>query len=233
MHIPKWLIATAALLLVTLIAAIAFFVGRESSRPPAADIPASAAPQEVSAAKDPAPEEPRPPVAAPSSASAALVTPSVIDPSSSNTARPNAGAPGLAADNPPAAPEARARVAAYFAQMESIQSGRAGDPNEFATTIVNAAMSGDFSGIDDLVRAAGDAERRAVAIQPPSECADYHRQALTLLQDSRRMVTTLRDGLKRNDADALTSIGASAQGMKSRADNLAAAEKALRARFGL
>ena len=103
----------------------------------------------------------------------------------------------------------------------------------FATTILQGAASGDFSGIDDLVRAAGDAERRAVAIQPPGECAEYHRMAVTLLQESRTMITTLRDGLKRNDTDTLTSLGASAQSMKSRADTLAAAEKSLRARFGL
>lgn len=47
------------------------------------------------------------------------------------------------------------------------------------------------------------------------------------------MVTALRDGLKRNDTNALTSVGASAQSMKSRADTLAAAEKALRVQFGL
>jgi hypothetical protein len=57
--------------------------------------------------------------------------------------------------------------------------------------------------------------------------------AVTLLQESRTMITALRDGLKRNDSTALTSLGASAQSMKTRADTLAAAEKALRARFGL
>jgi hypothetical protein len=57
--------------------------------------------------------------------------------------------------------------------------------------------------------------------------------AVTLLQESRTMVTALRDGLKRNDTNTLTSVGASAQRMKARADTLAAAEKALRARFGL
>ena len=68
---------------------------------------------------------------------------------------------------------------------------------------------------------------------PPGECAEYHRMAVTLLQESRTMITALRDGLKRNDANTLTSMGASAQSMKARADALAAAEKALRARFGL
>jgi hypothetical protein len=137
-------------------------------------------------------------------------------------------------DTSQATPDARARVSAYFTQMEALQSGGpSGDPDAFANTILQGATSGDFSGIDDLVRVASDAERRAVAIQPPGECAEYHRMAVTLLQESRTMIIALRDGLKRNDTNALTSMAASAQSMKSRADTLAAAEKALRARFGL
>jgi hypothetical protein len=136
-------------------------------------------------------------------------------------------------DTSPATAEARARVSAYFKQMDALQSGAPiGDADAFAMTIMQGATSGDFSGLDDLVRAAGDAERRAVALQPPGECAEYHRMALTLLQESRTMITALRDGLKRNDTNTLTSLGATAQSMKSRADTLAAAEKALRARFG-
>ena len=42
MHIPKWLIATAGLLLVVLIASVAFFIGRETSQPPEAPIADSA-----------------------------------------------------------------------------------------------------------------------------------------------------------------------------------------------
>ena len=125
-------------------------------------------------------------------------------------------------------------MAAYFQQIEAIQSGGAvSDQQEFATTVVNAAVSGDFSVIDDLVRAATDAERRAAAVQPPSECAEYHRLVVALLQEGRTMITVLREGLKRNDIDALTSVGASAQNMRARAEHLAEAEKSLRAEFGL
>ena len=42
MHIPKWLIATAGLLFVVLIASVAFFIGRETSQPPEAPIAVSA-----------------------------------------------------------------------------------------------------------------------------------------------------------------------------------------------
>jgi len=233
MHIPKWLIATAGLVFVMLIAAIAFYIGRESSRPPAAEIIATTVPQDQPAVKGP--EQATPPLAEPSRATGSVVTPSASDTAPTKMTIPSsASTPSAAVDNSPAAADARARVAAYFTQMDAIQSGAAiGDAEEFATTIVNAALSGNLSGIDDLVRSAGDAERRAIALQPPDECADYHRLAITLLQESRALATTLRDGLKRNDADALTSVGASAQAMKSRAENLAATEKALRARFGL
>jgi hypothetical protein len=210
MHIPKWLIAAAGLVLVALIAAVAFFIGHQTSQPPAAPI----------AASTPATE-----------ASGAAATPPMPTASAS---LPISSAPAAAVDQSPASDEARARVSAYFTQMEGLQSGEAvAEPEAFATTLLQGATSGDFSGIDDLVHAAGDAERRAAAIQPPGECAEYHRMAVTLLQESRTMITALRDGLKPNDTNALASVGASAQSMKSRTDSLAAAEKAIRARFGL
>ena len=228
MHIPKWLIATAGLLLVVLIALVAFFIGRETSQPREAPMADSAPGQETPSVRDPAPPpEPKAPVA---EASGAMTSP--ITASTSGTAATEA--PAAAVDTSQATSEARARVSAYLKQMEALQSGEAiADQEAFATTVLQGAVSGDFSGIDDLVRAAGDAERRAVALQPPGECAEYHRMAVTLLQESRTMITALRDGLKRNDTNTLASVGASAQSMKSRADTLAAAEKALRARFGL
>lgn len=232
MHIPKWLIATAGLLLVALIASVAFFIGRETSRPREAPIADSALEQEPEA-KAPVAEASggavTPPITASSGTAATEAPPVTASSSLSSTS-----APAAAVDTSQATAEARARVSAYFKQMEAVQPGAAiADPEAFATTILQGAVSGDFSGIDDLVRAAGDAERRAVAVQPPAECAEYHRMALTLLQDSKTMITALRDGLKRNDTNTLASVGASAQSMKSRADTLAAAEKALRARFGL
>ena len=137
------------------------------------------------------------------------------------------------AEHPPATDDTRARVAAYFKQMEAIQSAGSGDPQAFANTIATAAGRGDFSGMDGLMRSATDAERRAAALQPPGECAEYHRQAVTLLQESRTMIGALREGLKRNDTNALNAVSASAQSLQARAESLAQAEKALRARFGL
>lgn len=235
MHIPKWLIATAAVLFVVLIAAVAFFLGRESA-------PQPATPSAVAA---PAPAESEPESKAPVAEAASATTPPVAEPASgavapapiaapSYTPLPSPSAPAAVDIAPPATDPARARVSAYFSAMQALQSGAPiGDPQALATTILHGAVSGDFSGVDDLVRVAGETERRALGIQPPSECAEYHRMAVTLLQESRTMVTSLRDGLKRNDTEALTSLSTSAQGLKSRAEALAAAEKSLRARFGL
>jgi hypothetical protein len=234
MHIPKWLIVTAGLLFAVLIAAVAFFVGRTTAPPPAAAAAVSAVPRAPSAVRDSGPE---PPKLVPEDGGGAItssMTPPASGTALNNATTSSARASGSAADNSPATAETRARVAAYFTQMEAIRSGGAvGDQQEFAMTVVTAAVSGDFSAIDDLVRAAGDAERRAAALQPPSECAEYHQLAMTLLRESLTMITTLRDGLKRNDTDALTSIAASAQVMESRAEHLAETEKSLRARFGL
>ena len=239
MHIPKWLIATAGLLFVVLIASVAFFIGRQTSQRPEAPIAVSELAEETPG-REPAPE-PNAPVAAASGATTSPITPSAsgtagtqAPPSAASAFPSSASAPAAAVDTSPATAEARARVSSYFQQMDALQSGAPiGDQESFATAIVQGAASGDFSGIDDLVRAAGETERRAAALQPPGECAEYHRMAVTLLQESRTMITALRDGLKRNDSTALTSLGASAQSMKSRADTLAAAEKTLRARFGL
>ena len=238
MHIPKWLIATAGLLLVVLIASVAFLIGRETSQPTDAPSDVSAPAEEPPSVTDPAPE---PAAEASGGATTSQITASTngtaateAPPSTASESLSTSSAPAAAVDTSLATPEARARVSAYFKQMDALQSGgQIGDQEAFANTVLQGAVSGDFSGIDDLVRAAGDAERRAVALQPPGECAEYHRMAVTLLQESKTMITALRDGLKRNDTNALTSISASAQSMKSRADTLAAAEKALRARFGL
>lgn len=232
MHVPKWLIATAGLLVVALIASVAFFIGRETSQPPDTPIAESALAQEP---------EPKAPVAegnggamtSPIAGATGGTAPTDAPPSTASASLSSASEPAAAVNTSQATAEARARVSAYFEQMEALQSGGSGDPETFAATLVQGAGSGDFSGIDELVRSAGDAERRAAALQAPAECAEYHRMAVTLLQESRTMIIALRDGLKRNDTNTLASLGDTAQSMKSRADTLAAAEKSLRARYGL
>src|SRR4051794_24449957 len=211
MHIPKWLIATAGMLFVVLVATLAFFLGRETSHPPTESIAASAAARDRPAVSDASPSPEPAPVAdarggAVTSPLAAAPSPtSTTDPPSTANASPSS--PAAAVDTLQPSADARVRVSDYLRQMNALQSGGpGGDPDAFANTILQGATSGDFSALDDLVRTAREAERRALALHPPAECADYHRMVVTLLQDSATMMTALRDGLKRNDADALTSL---------------------------
>ena len=74
MQIPKWLIATAGLLFVVLIAAVAFFIGRQTAQPPQAPIAVSALAPEPASVRDPAPApEPKPPVAEASGSASDLI----------------------------------------------------------------------------------------------------------------------------------------------------------------
>ena len=118
MHIPKWLIATAGLLFVVLIAAVAFFIGRQSSQPLEATIAVSAPEPE-----DPVAEESgaamRSPITASTSGTAATEAP----PSIASASLSRSSAPAAAVDTPQATAEARARVSAYFQQMEALQPG--------------------------------------------------------------------------------------------------------------
>ncbi len=239
MQIPKWLIATAGLVFVVLIAFLhrspdlSAAGGADCRFGAAAGVSLCKGRSGGSRAESPVTEAGGA-MASPFTASTGGDAATKALPSTESASLSNTSSPAAAVHTSQAAAEARARVSTYFKQMEALQSGGPIDDQEtFAATVLQGAVSGDFSGIDDLVRAAGDAERRGIALQPPNECAEYHRMAVTLLQESVTMITALRDGLKRNDTNALASIGASAQSMKSRAETLAAAEKALRTRFGL
>src|ERR1041385_7517192 len=122
MHVPKWLIATAVLLFIALIASVAFFIGRETSHPAEPPSAAVEIPQEPAAAREPAPEEAKRPLAEAGSAT----TPAEAIPSSASVFPSSAPSPP-AVDTSPAAAETRARVAAYFQQMDALQSGGSGD----------------------------------------------------------------------------------------------------------
>src|SRR4051812_23163014 len=110
MHIPKWLIATAGVLIVALVATLAFFVGRESSRAPAESTSRSATPHDSATVADASPESESAPV---EDASGGTTRANDAPPSAS--ASPSAPvAPGAAADAGPVNADARVRVSDYL-----------------------------------------------------------------------------------------------------------------------
>src|SRR5205823_950583 len=79
------------------------------------------------------------------------------------------------------------------------------DPQASAQALVNAASSGDNSGLQKLVAQARSAELEARALTPPPACAAYHKKLVALLVDSRDMMQKLAAGFAGGSLDALPS----------------------------
>lgn len=103
------------------------------------------------------------------------------------------------------------------------------DPQSSAQQLLGQSMGGDLSGLDSLLRQLDDAERKAQALHPPPRAGRHHQLLLSTLADSRRLLTAARDGLAKQDPDALTSLLPKAQALERGAKALAAEEAELRA----
>ena len=130
-------------------------------------------------------------------------------------------------------PAEKQRVAQYFREIERIQNVDVDNPEASAQALVNAATSGDTSGIDKLVQQAKDAEKKARAVTPPPPCTAYHKKLLTLLADSREMVQKLAQGFAGGSLEALPGLMTRANSEKARQESLERDEKELKRRYGL
>jgi len=194
----------AGVAFVALIAAVAFLLGRESVR------------------------SPPPPVASAPVASAPFATAPVA------TAPPAPASVAPAPVRPAAAgPEATA-VRDYFTRMQAIDAvDLNGDTGEYANKLLAAAMTGDPSGFDDLLKAEESGAARARAITPPAACAAYHQRLLAMLAESIAMTKGLRTAIASGDTAGLTALAASATSLQSRANALDAEATALKTKYGL
>jgi len=215
--------------MVVMIGVIAFLLGRESGRHRAA-LPAPApgvvvvGPGGVAAPAAPLPASPQLPGAAPSGFAA---QPTPLAPPPLPTAAPRPGAP-LSESK-----DETAQVHDYFLRVAELQAGPAGDPNEFANQLITAQISGDSSGFDELIKTGDAALAKAQALPVPAACSDYHQQLVKLLGDSMAMLRTLKSGLARKDANALTAILPAANALQSQTTALESTGRQLKARFGL
>jgi hypothetical protein len=130
-------------------------------------------------------------------------------------------------------PEDKRRVAQYFRDTDRLQNVDVDDPQASAQALVNAASSGDSSGLQKLVAQARSAEQQARALVPPPPCAAYHKKLVALLADSRDMMQKLAAGFAGGSLDALPSLMARANAQKERAESLTRDEKELKRRYGL
>jgi len=169
------------------------------------------------------PDTPPPPVAA----APQKPLPPIFEP----PAQPPAAPPPPS--EPAVDPAEKQRVAQYFREIERIQNVDVDNPEASAQALVNAATSGDTSGIDKLVQQAKDADKKARAVTPPPPCTAYHKKLLTLLADSREMVQKLAQGFAGGSLEALPGLMTRANSEKARQESLERDEKELKRRYGL
>ena len=213
--------------------AIAFLLGRISAKPtvvtvaapPAGAVAAPAEsvppPGDSVAASPEKSSEPRP-ITEPS----AFVPP---DPEIASTPA-TSSAPFVA----PAAPSAdRQQIAAYFKQADRLEDVGAGDPQAFATSLLQSVSSGDFSSFDELLAKARAQRQRLQAIAPPRACVEHHRLALTLSADSVTMLERLKAALMKGDTTALLTISTEGKALEAQTERLKSMAESIKRQAGL
>jgi hypothetical protein len=127
-------------------------------------------------------------------------------------ARPAQASPGL----DPVAPLSAggpvdAGVAAYFAQMDALsaEAKATQDPQAVARTILDQAISGNMSGIDDLIAKQRTLAVRLGQLQPPPGCREHHERSVRLFGRAIALLEKTRDAIAGQPADI---AGAAAEG---------------------
>jgi hypothetical protein len=204
---------------------IAFLLGRESARPPSLPLPPPSTKPTLAA---PTPPAATPPEASPSPFATATPPPPVPAPPSP----PPSPSPSPSPEPRDLAPDKQA-IARYFREVDQLQNVDVDNPEAAASSLINGASNGDTSGLRALVKQARDAEAKAAALTPPAPCAQYHRQLLRVMTQSREMLQQLERGIAGGDVEALPALLGQANAMKSQAEALAHEERAIKSRFGL
>ena len=229
----KVVIALATALGLSLLV-IAFLLGRVSAKPTTV-APAAATTALPSALGAPTVYEAlsAPPQATPLTVNA--VTPASSAATFTETLRESAPMPTIGGTGATAAslPAERQNVAAYFAQLDQIEEVGGGDPQAFASSMMQSLSSGDFSKFDDLLAKARKQKQRLQSMAPPSVCVEHHRQALALSGDSVTMLERLKAALMKGDSMALMGIASEGQTLETQANQLKALGEKIKRQAGV
>jgi hypothetical protein len=209
---------------------IAFLLGRLSANPPVVTL---ATPASNPSASEPvalaAPESPAPSIEA---AAADPATP--LSPPAGSSTPVQEIAPLPSSSNGPieTSPESQ-QVAAYFAEVDRLEDMGAGDPQAFASSMMQSLSSGDFTEFDKLLEKARGQKQRLLAIVPPSACAEHHRLARTLSADSVVMLERLKAALMKGDSMALMGIASDGKTLETQANQLKAMSETIKRQAGV
>ncbi len=125
-------------------------------------------------------------------------------------------------------------MAAYFAQVERVQgSGELPGGSDAAQRLLAAVLQGDTSGFDRLIAETAQTESEVEGIEAPPECHAYHDSLVALLEESQALLTDLRVAIAGEDTDRLSSLGARATSLQTKAEELRAQEQELRRTYRL
>lgn len=129
----------------------------------------------------------------------------------------------------PPSPEAL-QVRAYLDRVESITAGTQdlGDPNEFASNLLNQSLLGDTSQLDGLVTQSQHCLDQLKALEPPPRCKSHRQLAIAQVQSSLKLLKGLRQALQTSDSEALMSLAAQGRQMQSQVAHLERMSQELR-----
>jgi hypothetical protein len=237
----KGLVVVLAGALACALLAVAFLLGRISARPAEVAGPAAAPPTAAATASNFAPAPPNfdstPPDASvnempslPGTSQMAVESPVRSNPSVSVS---GSGAVSVASTpGSPPSPE-RQQIAAYFTQIDRMDDLGAGDPQAFATSMLQSVSSGDYSGFDDLVARSKSQRERLRSLTPPRACLEHHRLALALSGDSVAMLERLRAALAKGDTTALMTMATEGHTLEAQANQLKSMGETIKRQAGL
>lgn len=183
------------------LAGVAFLLGRATApSSPHASQPRSAQADSPHAATEPSPTDPTASAAGTGMSAPAVEAPPAEEPKTLDLAVPAPA--GAAVDG---------GVAAYFAQMDALsaEAKASQDPQAVARTILDQAISGNMSGIDELITRQRTLAVRLGQVQPPPACREHHERSVRLFGRAIALLEKTRDAIGGQPADI---AGAASEG---------------------
>lgn len=231
-ELPRALVLGLGGALLAALLAVAFLLGRLSSRTPPATAAAPAASLAPPGGSGTVPGA-LPPgvVSAPMQAPAPGSAPGTTMPEEWRALGTGPAATGGA----PAAASEREAVAAYFGQVERLETSfrNWSDPQQLAMQLVQQGAQGDRRGLDELLATARQARQAMAEVSPPGPCREHHAESLALMDAAVDLLGRLGPALAGQDFNALQAVAGAGQDLEARTKRLQALDADLRQRYGV
>lgn len=222
-ELPTWLVALVLLLLLTAVGVAGWAIGRST----APSMPLASL----------APEEPAETGFVPKRADRGddwkrlLPEDAPAEPIQETRAEPR-----RAETAPEPADGVRGDVATYFSDLDAItvdHPSHTGDPQGHAQALVTAAMSGDTTGLDELITANNAMVKDIGGLSPPAPCREHHRRTLAVVNDSTRILQDLKSAMTTSDLGGLMAMQAKAGALEAELKAVDALGQSIRAEYQL